>query len=372
MRILSKSVIAAALAMSFAHLALADDIKLGMVIGTTGPFAGGEAPLVNGTKMAVEDINAKGGIKGSKIQLIIEDTGSEQTGAINAYNRILDQEPAAIMNTTVSGFVLSQMGTIGDEGIPTLTGAASAQLALDKKGVEPLFRVRTSDLYVAKAAARFAIDNLGGKKIAVLRANSEFGNSWLNQIQSVLTEKSVKPVAVESFEVADRDFTPQLLRIKDASADVVIVSGDPPHFVVAVQQLKQLGLTSKVVFSNAGVLPTTIKLYQGDSANGIYGTVDSVPAIDPAQADWAKRYREKFNIDSDYSAAEYYDGVMMVAAAIAKVGTDHEALVKEMRSIKDYAGIGNTYSYADKGDGGRSVAIVQIDGGKLKLAATIK
>jgi branched-chain amino acid transport system substrate-binding protein len=343
-----------------------------MVIGTTGAFAGGEAPLVNGTKMAVEELNAKGGIGGKKINLVIEDTGSEQTGAVNAFNRVIDQEPVAIMNTTLSGFVLSQIGMIQDENIPTLTGAASAQLALDKKGVEPLFRVRTSDSRVPAAATRFAVQNLGAKKVGILRNNNEYGNGWRITIEETLKSLNMTPAIVESFEGADRDLTPQLLRIKNAGVDVLIISGDPPNFVVAVQQMKQLGLDTKVILSNAGVLPTTIKLYQPDASNGIYGTVDSLPGGDPAHKDWSDRYRKTFNIEPDYSAAEYYDGVMMLAAAIGKVGTEKGALVKEMRTISGYKGIGNTYTYANKGDGGESVAVVQIQDGKLTLAATVK
>jgi branched-chain amino acid transport system substrate-binding protein len=370
---LSKTVVAAVATIGLMTAASAQStLTLGMVVGTTGAFAGGEAPLVNGTKLAVDELNAKGGIGGKKINLVIEDTGSEQTGAINAFNRILGQDPVAIMDTTLSGFVLSQIGMIQDEGIPTLTGAASAQLALDKKGVEPLFRIRTNDARVAAAATRFAVENLGAKNIAVLRVANEYGNGWQVAIESVLKELGTKPVAVESFEGPDRDLTPQLLRIKNANADALIVSGDPANHVVAVQQIKQLGLYMKVVLSNAGVLPTTLKLYQPDASNGIYGTVDSLPAGEEAHKGWSDRYRKAFNLEPDYSAAEYYDGVMMVAAAIAKVGTDKDALVKEMRTIRDYKGIGNTYSFADKGDGGESVAIVQIENGKLKLAATVK
>ena len=373
MRMISKSVAAALLTAGMLTSASAQStLTLGMVVGTTGAFAGGEAPLVNGTKLAVEDLNAKGGIGGKKINLVIEDTGSEQTGAVNAFNRIIGQDPVAIMNTTLSGFVLSQIGMIQDENIPTLTGAASAQLALDKKGVPPLFRVRTSDVRVPAAAVRFAVKDLGAKNIAVLRSSNEYGNGWRIAIEDTLKSLNMKPAIVETFEGADRDLTPQLLRIKNANADVLIVSGDPPNFVVAVQQIKQLGLTMKVILSNAGVLPTTLKLYQPDASNGIYGTVDSLPADDPAHKDWAERYRKAFNLEPDYSAAEYYDGVMMVAAAIAKVGTDKDALVKELRTVRDYKGVGNTYTYADKGDGGESVAIVQIENGKLKLAANVK
>ncbi|WP_342363852.1 ABC transporter substrate-binding protein [Terrarubrum flagellatum] len=362
----------AALAFGAAGAQAQNDITLGMVVGTSGAFAGGEAPLVNGVKLAVEDINAKGGVGGKKLKLVIEDTGSEQTGAVNAYNRMLAQKPVAIMNTTVSGFVLSQLGAIEDEGVPTFTGAASAQLALDRKGVANLFRIRTSDSLVPAAAVKFAVNTLGAKRVGVLRVNNEYGSGWRAAIEATLTSMGTKPAAVESFESADRDVTPQLLRIKEANVDALIVAGDPPNQVVAVQQIRQLGLGMKVIMSNGGVLPSTLRLYQPGAADGFYGTVDSVPARDPAQKDWAERYRKMFNIDGDYSAAEYYDGVSMLADAIAKVGADPKAVAKALREVKDRAGVGNVYTYANKGDGGQSVAIVEIKGGQLELAASVK
>lgn len=343
-----------------------------MVVGTTGAFAGGEAPLVNGVKLAVEDLNAKGGIGGRKLKLVIEDTGSEQTGAVNAYNRIIAQKPVAVMNTTLSGFVLSQLGAIEDEGLPTFTGAATVQLALDRRGIANVLRIRTSDSKVPAAAAKFAAQTLGAKRIAILRVNNEYGAGWRTGIEAGLAEAGQKPVIVESYESADRDLTPQLLRIKAANADAMIVAGDPPNHIVAVQQIRQLALDLKVVMSNSAVLPTTLQLYQGGAADGFYGTVNSLPARDPAHKDWSDRYRAAFNIDPDYSAAEYYDGVQMLADAIGKVGTDAKALIKALREVKDRAGVGNTYTYADKGDGGQTVAIVVIKGGQLELAATVK
>ncbi|MBN9063318.1 MAG: ABC transporter substrate-binding protein [Rhizobiales bacterium] len=363
---------AAALALGAVSAQAQSDITLGMVVGTTGAFAGGEAPLVNGVKLAVEDVNAKGGVGGRKLKLVIEDTGSEQTGAVNAYNRILAQKPVAIMDTTVSGFVLSQLGAIEDEGVPTFTGAATAQIALDKKGVANLFRVRTSDSLVPGAATRFAARNLQAKRIGVLRVNNEYGAGWRSAIEGALAEMGMKPAIVESYEGADRDLTPQLLRIKEANVDALIVAGDPPNHVVAVQQIRQLGLNAKVIMSNSGVLPTTLRLYQGGAADGFYGTVDSLPAANPAHKAWADRYKAAFNVDADYSAAEYYDGVMMLADAIAKAGEKPADIVKALRALKDRAGVGNTYTYADKGDGGQTVAIGEIKGGRLELAAQVK
>ncbi|MCT8974583.1 ABC transporter substrate-binding protein [Microbaculum marinisediminis] len=352
-------------------LAQAEDINLGMVIATTGPFAGGEASLIHGTRMAIEEINAAGGINGDNLVLVIEDTGSEQTGAINAFNRIVSIEPVAIMNTTISGFVMSQMGMIEDEGIPTFTGGASPQLAADAKGTEALFRVRTSDILVAKAAARFATENLGLEKIAVLRLNNEYGNGWIRMIEEQLAEDGKTPVAVESFESVDRDVTAQILRIKNAGTEAIIVAGDPPNHLVIVQQIRQLGFEGAVIVSNSGVLPSTLSAYAPGAAEGIYGTVDSLPVADPAHAEWVERYRSAYDMDPDFAAAEYYDGVKMLAEAIAKVGTDRAALVAELRGIDGHKGVGTTYSYANGGDGGTSVAIVQVENGGLKLVTSV-
>jgi branched-chain amino acid transport system substrate-binding protein len=347
-------------------------ITLGMVVGTTGAFAGGEAPLLNGVKMAVEELNAKGGIAGKKVNLVVEDTGSEQTGAINAFNRMLSKDPVAIMNTTLSPFVLAMMGTIKDEGLPVFTGAASAQLAPNKRGATNLFRIRTSDTKVPSGAARFAAETLGAKKVALLRINNEYGNGWRTEVEEVCKQKGVQLVANESYEDADRDLTPQLLRIKAAAPDVVIMAGNPPNFVVGVQQAKQLALPSKLIVSNAGVLPTTIRLYQQGAGEGVYGTVDSLPSGDPGSKDWAARYKAMFNLESDYSAAEYYDGVMMLAAAIAAKGTDKKAIVAHLRTLSKVPGMGNTYTYANDGDGGESVAIVQVKGTGVEFVTNIR
>ena len=87
-----------------------------------------ELSMVNGAKMAVEEINASGSIKGRKINLIIEDTGSQQHSAVNAFNRIVAQNPVAILDTALSTFVLAQMPEIKKAGIPTLPIGANPKI----------------------------------------------------------------------------------------------------------------------------------------------------------------------------------------------------------------------------------------------------
>jgi branched-chain amino acid transport system substrate-binding protein len=333
-------------------------IEIGMVAATTGPYAGGEAPLINGVKLAIKDINADGGIDGRDLKLSVKDTGSEQTGAVNAYNRAASDQPVAIMDTTITTFVLSQIADIETGGIPTFTGAAGAELAEDRP--RNLFRIRSSDAIVPVAAARFALDDLGTEKIGVLRVNDDYGTSWEDAIEGVLSEQGIEPVAVESHGEDDKDLAPQLLSLKDAGAEVVIVASHPPTHVIAMKQRKQLGLDFDMIVSNSAILPTTLELVSASVTDGLYGTVDSVPSKERAASEWAARYEREYDLPADYSAAEYYDGVMVLADAIREVGTDPEAINEHLASLDAHEGLGNVYDFTEGGDGGEQVTIVRL------------
>jgi branched-chain amino acid transport system substrate-binding protein len=367
----SITVIVLALAISLAAVAGASaakpQITLGVVLATSGPFAGGEAPLLNGTKMAVADLNAKGGIAGRHVKIVFEDTGSSQTGAVNAYNLILSKKPVAVMDTTVSSLVLAQVPVIASGGVPTFSGAAAVLLRRDKTGLNNLYRIRTPDSIVPRAATRFALNTLKTTKIGVLYENNVTGEGWHQAIDSVLDARHLKAVDEETYAGTDVDYTPQLLRLKNAGAKAVIVFGDPANHVIIERQRKQLGLQFDLIVSNAGVLATTLSAIPSDVSEGVYGTVDSAPFAQPATKAWAARYKKTFGIDSDFSAAEYYDGVMMLAKAITRRGTAAAAVVKQLNSIRIYRGIGNIYAFAGKGDGGSGVVILKVHSGSVQV-----
>jgi len=347
-------------------------IVLGMAFAYSGPFVGGEAPLVNGVKMAVADVNAQGGINGRRLKMVSEDTGSQQTGAVNAYNLVLSQNPVAVMDTTVSGFVLSQMPTIAKTGIPTFTGAASTLLSRQSQGSENLFRIRTSDARVPRAAALYAINVLHAKKIGILKVNNQYGDGWESAItQVVAAHPQVKVVAVETDSDTDTDVTPQLLSLRNAGADVVISANDPPIQVISMRERQQLGLKYTWITSNAGVLPTTLKLVPNQASEGVYGTVDALPQADKSTKGWAERYQKEFGIPADFSAAEYYDGVIMLSKALRAVGTNRFSLTAYLDKIRAYRGIGNVYAFDGKADGGARVLIVKVHDGTPQIVKQI-
>ncbi len=320
--------------------------------------------------MAVEEINAAGGINGKTINLVIEDTGSEQTGAINAYNRVVAAKPIAIMDTTLSAFVAAQLDIIKENAIPALTGASSANLTENNSGW--LFRIRTTDGVMAKAAAQYAMKGFGeGKKIGLIYANDEYGKGWKAVTDAAFQEAGQTLVAEEAAGVDDKDLSAQLLKMQQAGAEVVISGNQPTVQALLMKQAKQLGMTYQLLISPAGVLPTTLKLMTADETEGVYGLQSAVPTLAEHSKEWAAKYKAKFNMEADSSAGEYYDGVMMVADAI-KAGADTpQAVADFLWKIKDRKGMGNTWTFAPNGDGGRQAMILKIENLQLVPVETL-
>ena len=348
-------------------------ILFGAVFATTGKYAGGEAGIGNGAKMAIEEINAKGGINGQKLELQIEDTGSEQAGAVNAYNRVVAKNPVVILDTALSSFALAQMPDIAKAQIPTFSHGDSPLVT--QQGNSWVLRFTTPDNVTPVAAVQFAMDELKKSKVAIVRVNNEFGKSWEDGLLAELTKRNAKPATVEVFGADDKDMTAQLTKVKSSGADVIIAVADPTTHAVLIKQRKQLGLGDMpYVGSNTAVHPQTLDLLKGGEAEGIYALTSSVPPEDPDQAvrDWNAKYKAKYGIDADYLGAISYDVVMITADAIKAVGTDRTKIRDWiMQNVHGRKGMGNTYDVATNGDAGLKVSIVQVKGGKAPIIKTI-
>ena len=338
-----------------------EEIKIGFVVATTGIYASAELSMVNGAKMAVEDINASGGIKGRKINLIIEDTGSQQHSAVNAFNRMAAQNPVAILDTALSTFVLAQMPEIKKAGIPTLPIGANPKIT--QQDNPWIFRLRTSDGYVVVAATNFFLDVLKKQKIGLLRVSDEYGEGWETGIVSTMTKRGLKPVGIEVHAPTDKDMAPHLMRLQKAGMDALIVSTHPTTHALIMKQRKQLQISVPTLHSNSAIIPATLALIDPVDSDGIYVTTDAVPTKDPdaKTKEWAERFEKKYNMVGEQHGAACYDGVGMVAEAVREKGTDPKAIADYLRTI-NRQGIGNYWKFDKTGEGGRQAMIVVFKG----------
>jgi branched-chain amino acid transport system substrate-binding protein len=349
------------------------EIIIGAVFGTTGKYAGGEAGIGNGAQMAIDEVNAAGGIDGKKLVLVIEDTTSEQAGAVNAYNRIVAKEPLVVIDTALSSFVLAQMQDIEKAQIPTYPMGENP--ALTQQGNPWILRFSTPDNVTPVAAVQFALDELGKSKVAILRVNNEFGQTWEELIKAELTNRGLEPVAVEVFGADDKDMTAQLNNIKSSGADVMIVTADPTTHAVIIKQRVQFGMSDiEYVGSNTAVMPQTLELLTGGEAEGIYALTSAVPPEDPDPAvrEWNERYKAEFGIDADYIAADAYDAVIITVDAVRNVGLDRAAIRDWiLENVKGVKGMGNVWNFTPEGDGGTQVSIAQVKEGAVEIIETI-
>ncbi len=349
------------------------DIIIGAVYGTTGKYAGGEAGIGNGAKMAIEEVNAAGGVNGQKLVFMAEDSGSEQAGAVNAYNRLAAKNPLVIIDTALSSFALAQMADIAKAEIPTYPMGENP--AVTQQGNPWVLRFSTPDNVTPLAAVQFALDDLKKTKVAILRVNNEFGQTWEQLITEELKKRNLEPVAVEVFGADDKDMTAQLNKIKSAGADVMIVTADPTTHAVIIKQRKQFGMSNiEYVGSNTAVMPQTLELLTGGEAEGIYALTSAVPPEDPDPKvqEWNAKYKEKYGIDADYIAADAYDSVMITVDAVKAVGTDR-AKIRDfiLNEVKGVKGMGNVWNFSPNGDGGTQVSITQVKDGKAPVIKTI-
>ena len=180
----------------------AGDIIVGAILSVTGKYAGGEAGIQNGTKMAIDEVNAAGGVNGQKLVLSVEDSGSEQAGAVNAYNRVASKNPLFIVDSAVSSFVLAQMADIAKAQIPTY--AMGENPTVTAQGNPWVLRFSTPDDLTPVAAIQYVLDELKKTKVALLYVNNDFGKTWNDAIAAEMTKRNMTLATVQVFGATTR------------------------------------------------------------------------------------------------------------------------------------------------------------------------
>lgn len=348
-------------------------IKIGAVVAMTGEKASNDVRVMHGMQLAAEEINAKGGINGRTIKLIFEDSQGTASGAVNAFQKIVNEHPdvVAIFGMAFSFQMLAVEPYVREIGIPVVTGSSNPLIT--GRGNPWVFRVRANDNIVASAAAKYAVEGLKGKRIGVIHNLDEFGLAGSAVIKQVLTEMGNPPVLMQGYNAGDKDFSGQLLNFKKAGVDVVISWSFALEGGLILRQVKQLGLDVKFVGSPSHGQPMCLDLAKAD-AEGMYVVSEFVSTNpEPKMQAFVEKYRKKFrNEEPDYNSVAYYDGLYMISECIAKVGDDRAAIRDAMHKVKNYPGVMGEYSFNEAGDGLWQLLIVQIKSGKPELVDVVK
>lgn len=358
---------------------LAKDILIGLDGPLSGPAASFGLDALNAVTMAIEEINAAGGIQGNKLELIAKDSMQDPTKArMNAEELVYKDGVVAFFASTLTTNNLASLEVTTKGKVPhIIAGTTSDVVCPPEPGkFHPyVFRLPILNSWQAEKLAIYAVKNLKAKRIALMYDATGYGLDGKKNLEGALEKMGEKTVISETFSMTDIDFTPQLQRIRDAKADALITWTLGVQVARIVQSMKRLGLDIPVLGSEA-ITEAGFRKLAGPAAEGVY-IADRMPAAydskDPNVQAFIKKWREKTKMEEKLAvpswSVTYYDAVYWLAEGLKKAGPDREKL-RDVLENSTYTGVtGIKYVFTPQKHNGRSgpedVSIVQIKDGAL-------
>ncbi len=349
----------------------ADEIRIGYTVQITGASASEGALGLKAIKLALKQINDAGGVDGRKVHLLIEDTQSSNPGALAALQKCVEQDKVvALVGPIKSTQIFAMSDAIKNYGIPTMVGGTNANLT--RKGNPWLFRCRPDDSIAAAAMVKYIKEDLKLTKVGILHDTDAFGTGGADLVEQDLKESELTLVKREKYTTKDKDFTAELLSLKNAGAQVMVVYGTNPEDVAVIQrEYRQLGSPYKYLGSPSSGMRDCLNLSK-EAAIGLLHIADYVPGESPTSKKYAEDYRKEYGEEFDATSAWAYDALNILVNAIRKAGEDRNKIREALLATKGYKGVLGTFAFTPNGDGLSEVSVVQIqESGKQKLLKVV-
>lgn len=327
-------------------------INIGALFSVTGPPSFLGEPERNSANMIVEEINAKGGIKGKKLKLIVHDTQGDPTKAVQAANRLIKEDKVvAIIGPSTTGETMAVLPVAEKEGIPLISCAAGSKITDPVK--KWVFKTAQNDgLAVGKIYEYLAKKKL--TKVAILTVSDGFGSSGREQLKANAEKMGIQVVVDETYGPKDTDMTSQLTKIRGSQAQALICWGTNPGPAIIAKNVKQLGIKLPLFMSHGVSSKKFIEL-AGDAAEGIMlpsGKVivsDVLPASDKQKKSllaFVKDYQKHFKAEGDHFGGHAWDAVMLLKGAIERGAVTPAAIRDQLEKTSNFAGIGGVFNFS--------------------------
>ena len=350
------------------------EVKIGIVAGFSGGAASVALNWERGVQMAVEEINAAGGILGKKVTTFSLDTQSQTPVSVAAMRKAIEMNPYVVMGTCFSSATVVNMEILQKAGIPQFTAGEAP--AITQKGNPNIFRTSYSADLSMQKVVKWITDVLKVKKLAIIYANDEFGKGGRDALVKLLKPKGVEIVADLGTEFGQADFTGELARVKASGADTLFIYLHEEEGGRILPQAKEMGIDKVMRIAGHVTLigPETLRL-AGDAAEGIPGEVDLSPVAKTFKP-VADRYEKQFNKVPDHNFFKAYIGTHIVQATAELAGSFDQQKFRDTihnrtYCFKDYPGILGDVHYDENGDIDRESFLVKIEGGKQVITGTL-
>lgn len=354
----------------------ASPLKIGALFAVTGPASPLGEPERNTAVMMVDEINKAGGIKGQKLELIVEDTQGDATKAMQLVNKLIKNDKvAAIIGPSTTGDTMAIIPVVEKEGIPLIACAAGNKITDPVKKF--VFKTAQNDVLAVTKIYKY-LQSKNMKNVALITVSDGFGASGREQLKLHAGEFGMTIVSDETYGPKDDFMTAQLTKIRDSKAQAIICWGTNPGPAKVARNVKQLGIKLPVFMSHGVSSKKFIEL-AGDAAEGVMlpsGKVivaDQLSASDPQKKEllnYVSKYRAKYGQEGDHFGGHAYDAVMILKKAIELGGGSPAAIRDQIEKTKNFAGIGGIFNYSPQDHAGLTsdaFVLVKIEKGDWKL-----
>ncbi|MEG1825301.1 MAG: ABC transporter substrate-binding protein, partial [Cloacibacillus sp.] len=316
-------------------------IKIGVVVPTTGPIAYDGGLALNGIKMAADQINAKGGIKGNKIELKVEDSANVPATAVAAMEKLVGmQKVTAVIGDFGSSCTLAMMDVAKRSETPLITPVSLAP-KITEMGNKWMFRGCDNSAMIAKAFTKWAVNDKKAKKWAYIAINTDYGRGSVEAFNNELAKLGGKAVFTEYFNQGETDYYPIVTKLKASGADALCLFGETVDLSRVVAQFNEMGLGGKMLIMDptSGTFNEKFVELAKKNANGIVGAsrfIASIPT--PAAKKFTAEYTKNYKMNPEKYAQAGYDCMMMIGEAIAKADSTDRAKVRDALASIKYTG----------------------------------
>ena len=331
----------------------ADTIKIGL----QGPLTGGSSPMGvsmrDGAKLAVTEINAKGGVMGRKIEMIERDDEAKNERGVQIAQELINKEKVvATVGYINSGVALASQRFYQEAKIPVMNNVATATTITKQFADQPenyVFRNSANDSIQSAMIVEELISRRKYTKVAILADSTNYGQLGREDLEKALKAKGITAVAIEKYNIKDVDMTPQLLKAKEAGAEVVITYGIGPELAQIANGMIKLGWKVPMMGSWTLSMGNFIDNAGKNADGAIMPQTFIQEGNTPKRASFITAYQKAYKVDripSPVSAAQGYDSVYLLAAAMAQAkSTEGPKILAALEDLKvPVEGVVTTYN----------------------------
>jgi branched-chain amino acid transport system substrate-binding protein len=351
-----------------------EPLKVGALLAVTGPASFLGAPEARTLEMLVDELNAKGGVDGRRVELVVKDTGGNPEKAISFAKQLVEEDGVfAIIGPATSGESIA-VKAIAEEARTILLSCAAAEVIVTPV-LPHVFKVAPKDSFAAEMIFR-RMKKMGVKRIGFLSSNTGFGKAGKEQVEKLAPAHGIEIALSEVYDKAATDLTAEVTKLKAANVQAILNWSIEPAQAIVIKNARQLGLAVPI-FQSHGFANVQYARAAGAAAEGVMFpasrvvVADSLAATDrqkPVVAAYKQAYEARYKEDVSTFGGHAHDALGILVRAVKEAGLDREKVRAAIENMKGYVGTAGVFNFAPADHTGLSIdafEMLTVKGGKF-------